>query len=159
MSNEANALDFRRALGQFATGVTVVTTMTPSGPIGLTANSFASVSLDPPLVLWSLDRASDRFEPFANARHYAINVLSAAQQHLSEAFASYATEPFETLGCRVGIGQAPVIPGAVAAFECEQVASHDSGDHVVLIGAVKRFETSPGAPLVFHQGSYKNVDF
>ena len=157
MSKDAQALALRRALGQFATGVTVVTTMTQQGPIGLTANSFASVSLDPPLVLWSLDRASDRFEPFAQAQHYAINVLSAEQRHLSEAFASFAVEPFEDLGCTPGLGDAPLVPGSVATFECESAGAHDGGDHVVLIGKVGRFDATGAAPLVFHQGRYKGV--
>lgn len=145
--------DFRDALGRFATGVCVVTTMTPDGPMGLTANSFAAVSLDPPLVLWSPARASRRFPYYENAQHYAIHVLGEDQQDLCHRFTLRNPE-FDGLDWSEGPGGAPGIAGCLARFDCERVAGHDGGDHLIIVGRVTRAEFRDGAPLLFAGGQY-----
>lgn len=133
---------FRDALGAFATGVTVVTTEGPAGPVGITANSFASVSLDPALVLWSPARASRRFALFAGAAAFSIHVLAAGQQDIARHFARHAELPPGGLG--------PVL----ARFDCATHAVHDGGDHAIIVGRVLRVFHAGGAPLVFHAGRY-----
>ena len=145
--------DFRDALGRFATGVCVVTTATEAGPIGITANSFASVSLDPPLVLWSPARASRRFGAFEAARHYAIHVLGEDQEALCARF-SHAGHDFDGLDWLEGIGATPLISGCLARFECELVAQHEGGDHLIVVGRVTGAEYRDGAPLLFSAGRY-----
>ena len=144
--------DFRDALGRFATGITIVTIATCDGPMGFTANSFASVSLDPPLVLWSPARSSSRFPFYAAARHYAIHVLGAEQEDLSKRFARGGTG-FDGLAHEQGVNGVPVIPGALARFDCVQVATHDGGDHLIIVGRVLRAEARDGQPLIFSQGA------
>ena len=140
----------RQALGQFATGVTVVTI---PGPQGFTANSFASVSLDPPLVLWSPARSSSRFPAFSTAPHFAIHVLAEDQFGLSRRFVR-GGEGFEGLKHEVSDQGVPLLGGALARFECVQEATHEGGDHLIVVGRVVRFAVTPGAPLVFAQGGY-----
>jgi flavin reductase (DIM6/NTAB) family NADH-FMN oxidoreductase RutF len=153
----ANARAFRCALGQFATGVTVITCNSPIGPLGITANSFASVSLDPPLVLWSPAKSSKRFEAFTQARHYAIHVMSAKQADIcngfitdGNAFAGYDWHPSAS-----GV---PLINHCLARFECTQSALHDAGDHAIVVGQVMRVTTQDpqqaGDPLMFYAGNY-----
>ncbi|HYB11578.1 MAG TPA: flavin reductase [Alphaproteobacteria bacterium] len=164
MSNKEHSSDgkvpfdrraFRNALGRFPTGVTVVTTLTPDGiPIGLTANSFSSVSLDPPLVLWSLAKSASALPIFLNAPHYAINVLAAEQIALSRRFANERGDRFKGVECRRGLGGVPIIEGCTAWFECHNVARHDGGDHVILIGEVERFAEAERRALAFHAGDY-----
>ena len=149
-SDSARAL--REALGRFATGVTVVTIAGPDGPLGFTANSFASVSLDPPLVLWSPARASRRFAAFAAARHYSIHVLAVEQAAICRQFARGGAG-FEQTPPATPEG-VPVIAGALARFDCSRHAAHDGGDHLIIIGRVIRFVQRSGAPLVFSQGAY-----
>jgi flavin reductase (DIM6/NTAB) family NADH-FMN oxidoreductase RutF len=150
--------DLRRALGQFATGVTVVTTRAPDGRrLGLTANSFTSVSLDPPMVLWCLARSSPSIEAFLDCGHFAINVLAADQHHLSRQFATPAIDKFEGVATIDGPGGMPMLEGALARFVCRHVAHHEGGDHLVFLGEVEHYETEPGEPLVFHSGSYRVV--
>lgn len=148
-----DAAGFRAALGRFTTGVTIITTTTEDGPVGIVANSFASVSLDPPLVLWSPAKASFRFKDFAQAPHFAIHVLGADQQELSSqvlaAKTAVADAPM-TLSAK-GV---PLLSGALATFECDLEASHDAGDHVILVGRVSAVHHSEGSPLVFHGGKY-----
>jgi len=144
---------FRHALGGFATGVTVVTAMQGGVPIGITANSFASVSLDPPLVLWSPAKASARFVPFTEAEHYAIHVLGAEQKALCDTFARTGAR-FDGVQHDIGESGAPILPGALAVFECRREAVHDAGDHAVVIGRVLRVRHAPGAPLVFQGGAF-----
>ena len=143
----------RDALGRFATGVTVVTTMTPRGPLGITANSFASVSLAPPLVLWSPARKSRRFPAFEAAPFFAIHVLSAGQQGLAERFAlpgdGFAGVTFER-----GFGGTPLLAGCVARFECRHSAGHPGGDHLIVVGEVLRVEQTDLPPLLYHRGQY-----
>ena len=147
--------EFRNALGRFATGVTVVTTATADGtPLGLTVSSFNSVSLDPPLVLWSLDRSSSTLEAFETASHFAVNVLGADQVALSNRFASRDEDKFADLECPAGAGGSPLIPGCVATFQCRTVHRYDGGDHVIFVGEVEAFERREGDVLIFHDGNY-----
>jgi flavin reductase (DIM6/NTAB) family NADH-FMN oxidoreductase RutF len=145
--------ELRDALGRFATGVTVVTTMSPQGPLGITANSFASVSLEPPLVLWSPARKSPRFPAFEAASHFAIHVLSAGQQALAERFAR-AGDDFAGLDFRLGLGGAPLLDGCAARFECRHAAGYDGGDHLIVVGEVLRLEQRDVPPLLYYRGGY-----
>jgi flavin reductase (DIM6/NTAB) family NADH-FMN oxidoreductase RutF len=150
----------RDALGQFATGVTVVTTMTPTGPLGITANSFASVSLDPPLVLWSPARKSARFPAFEAASHFAIHVLGHDQRALAEHFAaplSGESDAFEGFAVGAGAGGAPLLGGCAARFECRHAAGHDGGDHMIVVGEVLRLERRDVPPLIYYRGGYTGL--
>ena len=151
-----SARDFRAALGMFATGVTIVTARDAAGaPVGLTANSFNSVSLSPPLVLWSLARSAGSMPAFARGSHYAINILAADQHELAERFASKAVDRFEGLAFREGAGGAPILEGSAAVFECFNRSRYEEGDHVIFVGEVERCTHLPGAsPLLFHGGRY-----
>ena len=144
---------FRDALGRFATGITVVTIATRDGPMGFTANSFASVSLDPPLVLWSPARSAARFPFYAAARHYAIHVLGAEQSDLSGRFVRGGAG-FDGLAHEIGEHDVPILPQALARFDCLQVATHDGGDHLIIVGRVLRASARDGLPLIFSQGAY-----
>lgn len=148
--------EFRAALGQFTTGVTIVTARDAEGKlVGLTANSFNSVSLSPPLVLWSLARHSSTMAGFLSARHYAINVLAADQRILAERFARKGIDRFDGAHWREGLTGAPVIDGAVAIFECSHHAQHDAGDHLIFVGEVMHCRRRVGAaPLVYHGGRF-----
>jgi flavin reductase (DIM6/NTAB) family NADH-FMN oxidoreductase RutF len=148
--------ELRRALGQFATGVTVVTTLAEDGRrVGVTANSFTSLSLDPPLVLWCLDRSAASLPVFQAASHFAVNVLSAGQHYLSRQFAAPAEDKFAGVECTDGAGGMPILSGVLAHFICRSVQQLEAGDHVIVIGEVERFETFDGEPLVFHSGAYR----
>ena len=140
----------------FATGVTVVTARTADGQVvGLTANSFNSVSLDPPLVLWSLARAAASLAVFATGSHYAINVLAADQMALAERFAMKGADRFNGVSFEQGAGGAPLLHGAAATFECFNRSRYEEGDHVIFVGEVERCTHRPGAaPLLFHGGRY-----
>ena len=144
---------FRDALGRFATGITLVTAEGPQGPVGFVANSFASVSLDPPLVLWSPARASARFPVFRDARHYAIHILALSQFDLIARFSRHGAG-FDGLAHSRNAQNVPVLEGALSRFDCEQMAAHDGGDHLVILGRVLGFDLQEGAPLVFSQGAY-----
>ena len=148
-----NPMAFRHALGRFATGVTVVTTQGPEGPAGITANSFASVSLDPPLVLWSPAKSAGRFPIFAAAPHYAIHVLSEAQRDIAAAFTRHVNA-FDGLAWHKDAKGTPIIENCHATFICRREATHDAGDHVIIVGRVTDVRTSDGNGLVFHGGRY-----
>jgi flavin reductase (DIM6/NTAB) family NADH-FMN oxidoreductase RutF len=151
-----SARDFRAALGMFATGVTIVTARNASGaPVGLTANSFNSVSLRPPLVLWSLARSAGSMPAFERGSHYAINILAADQHALAERFAGKSVDRFEGLAFREGAGGAPILEGSAAVFECFNRSRYEEGDHVIFVGEVERCAWRAGAqPLIFHGGRY-----
>lgn len=151
-----SSLEFRAALGMFATGVTIVTARTDGGElVGLTANSFNSVSLDPPLVLWSLARRSLSMPAFQAGTHYAINVLAAGQHELALRFAAPTGERWNGVSWRPGVAGAPLIEGAVAHFECFNKSRYDEGDHVIFVGQVEHCDHRPGAaPLLFHGGRF-----
>lgn len=148
--------DFRRALGQFATGVTVVTGRTSEGRnVGVTVNSFSSVSLDPPLILWSLARQAPSFGDFANCSHFAVNVLEARQHHLSRQFSTPLPDKFAGVDFVHGKAGVPVVVGAIAHFICRKVKQYDGGDHVIFLGEVEEYKCNDGEPLVFHSGRYR----
>lgn len=144
---------FRDALGRFSTGVCVITANGPDGHMGFTANSFASLSMDPALVLWSPAKTSQRYPILVAARHYAIHVLGAGQGEISRRFVRGGAM-FEGLPHPVNAEGVPVIPGCLARFDCEQHALHDGGDHTIVVGRVLRFAFAEGAPLVFSAGRY-----
>lgn len=150
---------FRNALGQFATGVTVITTVDADGnKIGMTANSFSSVSLDPMLVLWSIAKTSKSFAAFTEARHFAIHILSAEQKALSGQFASNCEDRFCNVPHRNGVGGIPVLEDYSAVFECEMESRYEGGDHIIIVGRVIEFDNRGKAPLVFHAGRYADLD-
>ncbi|MFO8128237.1 flavin reductase family protein [Yoonia sp.] len=144
---------FRGALGSFVTGVTVVTTNSPEGPVAIVANSFSSVSLDPPLVLWSPAKSSKRFAHFAGARRFAIHVLGADQRDICAAIVKSKTAINDVPTHKSHCGM-PIIEGALATFECNLEATHDAGDHVIIVGRVTKAHHQGGDPLVFHAGQY-----
>ncbi|MES2845382.1 MAG: flavin reductase family protein [Pseudomonadota bacterium] len=148
-----NTRALRDALGRFATGVVVVTIATPQGPMGFTANSFAAVSLDPALVLWSPARSSSRFALFANAPLFGIHVLAEDQADLSARFVRGGAG-FDGLPTDTTPEGIPVLPGVLARFDCARHAAHDGGDHLIILGRVLRAAFGDGAPLVFSQGGY-----
>lgn len=154
-----DAPHFRRALGQFATGVTIITTRTPAGdPIGFTANSFNSVSLNPPLVLWSQAVKAGSLAVFRGNTHYAINVLASDQIELSRRFGSSASalavDRFEHKEWKDGVRGAPVLVGCCAWFECFNRSRYEEGDHVIFVGEVERCGFSSREPLIFQDGDY-----
>ena len=148
--------ELRNALGQFATGVTVITTQAVDGrPVGVTANSFSSLSLEPPLVLWCLARDATSLPVFRDCTHFGVNVLSSGQHHLSRLFATSGADKFGGTEVRDGPSGVPLVEGSLAHFVCRNVRQIDAGDHVIVIGEVEHFETFDGEPLVFHSGSYR----
>jgi flavin reductase (DIM6/NTAB) family NADH-FMN oxidoreductase RutF len=145
---------FRRCLGQFATGVTIITTETGDVRAGVTANSFSSLSLDPPLVLWSIARTSRSCATFEKASHFTINVLAADQIEVSQRFSSAETDKFVGVEWERGVGGSPVLPGAVAVLECSRETVYEGGDHIILVGRVLRYARYPGKVLLYAQGQY-----
>ncbi|PMS17393.1 flavin reductase [Trinickia dabaoshanensis] len=157
-----DAAAFRRALGQFATGVTVITTRAPSGQlIGITASSFNSVSLDPPLVLWSLATKSASMPVFQAGSHYVVNVLAASQLDLCRRFSTVKGDRFAGVSHAAGDTGMPVLDGALAWFECHNRSRYEEGDHVIFVGEVERCGVNPDAeeiaPLIFHGGAFHGV--
>lgn len=155
MSDGDPARALRGALGSFATGVTVMTAAAAGGRrVGVTANSFASVSLDPPLVLWCLDLTAPSLPVFRAASHFCVNVLGIDQHALCRRFAQASEDKFGGLEITEGLGGAPRFAGCLARFECTVHAEHDGGDHAIFIGRVERFETGQGRPLIFFGGGF-----
>ncbi len=149
---------FRTALGSFATGVTIVTTRAPDGaPIGLTANSFNSLSLDPPMVLWALSKNSLSRDAFAKAEYFAVNILASDQQSLADLFATRGAEKFSGLHCDTGLGGIPLLRGCSAVFECKTSYQYEGGDHVIFVGEVLEFAHFGRPALAFHGGNYASV--
>ncbi len=147
--------EYRQALGTFATGVTVVTAMSKNGELaGLTANSFTSVSLDPPLILWCLANTSDNLAVFQTAPYFAVNILAADQKDISNHFARKQRDKFQIVSYRAGKGGAPMLDGCVTWLQCRTVSQYVAGDHHVFIGEVEQIETSGREALLYHQGSY-----
>ena len=148
--------EFRDALAMFATGVTIVTARAADGAlVGLTANSFNSVSLEPPLVLWSLARGAGSMAAFSTGSHYAINILAARQKALAERFARKDAERWAGVAYTEGVGGAPVLAGTAASFECFNRSRYDEGDHVIFVGEVERCAHRAGvSPLLFHGGRF-----
>lgn len=157
-SGEDASRQFRNALGMFATGITVVTTRTASGEaVGLTVNSFNSVSLTPPLVVWSLSDHLPSRPAFEACEYYAINVLAEDQIELSQRFARRDGDRFLGLDFDDGIGGLPLLKGCCARFECRNSVRHDGGDHRVFIGEVLSFARSERAPLIYFGGAYREL--
>ncbi|MFT7524926.1 MAG: flavin reductase (DIM6/NTAB) family NADH-FMN oxidoreductase RutF [Arenicella sp.] len=151
----------RDAFGQFATGVTVVTARDSEGkPIGLTANSFASVSLDPPLVSWCIDKQSARFELLAAAEFYTISVLTEQQRELSNLFAmrSWDDNAFNEVQWYEGLNGVPQLPDVGARFHCKSMYKYPGGDHLIIVGAVEDYEFDSQSPLIFFQGDYQVIN-
>ena len=148
--------EFRAALATFATGVTIVTALDEDGaPVGLTANSFNSVSIEPPLVLWSLSRQAGSMPAFAGGTHYAVHILAAGQHALAERFAQKQVDRFAGVAWQRGASGPPLLDGAAAVFECFNRSRYDEGDHVIFVGEVERCAHRPGVtPLIFHGGRY-----
>ena len=150
-----DARHLRNALGRFATGVTVITTRTASGKLeGLTANSFAAVSLDPPLIAWSLRRNAPSFGGFLAANHFAVNVLSAQQHALCRHFTTPRLDKFEDIAFSEGLHGAPILTGSLATFECRTETTFEGGDHLMFIGRVMRATYCDGEPLIFSAGRF-----
>lgn len=144
----------RRSLGQFATGVAVMTTRVGERRGGATVNSFASVSLEPPLILWSLARTAQSFPLFQEATHFAVNILNAEQMALANQFARSGGDKFAGLPVEEGIAGTPILPDCAAVFECETVARHDGGDHVIIVARVLRHRHEDRPLLLFAKGRY-----
>ena len=146
---------FRRALSCFATGVAVVTTTdAEERPVGMTISSFNSVSLEPPLVLWSIAKNALGYDVFATAEHFAINVLAMHQKDISARFAKSGEDKFAGLECESGIGGAAILPEYAAVFECAAEHRYDGGDHTIIVGRVLRFEDRESDPLIFYRGRF-----
>jgi 3-hydroxy-9,10-secoandrosta-1,3,5(10)-triene-9,17-dione monooxygenase reductase component len=149
------AAELRRALGRFATGVTVVTTRAPDGrPVGMTASSFNAVSLEPPLVLWSIGRASANHAAFTTASCWAVHVLALDQRQLAEHFARRGVDRFAGIETEPGLEGLPLLTGCAARFECRASAVHAAGDHSIMVGAVQRLLVGAEQPLVVHASRF-----
>jgi len=147
--------EFRRALGCFATGVAVVTTIDGKGePAGMTVSSFNSVSLDPPLVLWSIANDAQSYDSFMNAEYFAVNVLTMKQQHLSSRFATRGIDKFDGLDCREGLHGMPILPDYAACFECSTEYRYEGGDHKIIVGRVLHMEDRETDPLIVYRGRF-----
>lgn len=151
--------DIRRIYSQFPTGVTVITTVTETGePVGMTASSFNTVSIEPPLILWSIDKGAYSLSTFENCKYFAVNILSDEQVDISNRFASRGEDKFSGVEYEKGQGDCPLLPGALAQLECSNWAVYEGGDHLILVGEVKNFRHNENqSPLVFSQGSYAQV--
>jgi 3-hydroxy-9,10-secoandrosta-1,3,5(10)-triene-9,17-dione monooxygenase reductase component len=152
---ETRTQRFRSALGAFATGVTIVTTRSRAGEdIGLTANSFNSVSLDPPMVLWSLAKSAKSLPAFLESGYFAVHVLAASQEALSMTFATRGADKFSGIALERGQAGTPLLPGCSARFQCRTTFKYEGGDHVIFVGEVEAFEHTSLPPLVFHSGRF-----
>ncbi|KAF3996490.1 flavin reductase family protein [Glaciimonas immobilis] len=155
LDGQHDGRQLRNALGRFPTGVTVITTRAPDGKLeGLTANSFSALSLDPPLVLWSVKRNASSLPGFLASGHFAINVLGVAQSDLSQRFATPSENKFSGLVFEDGLGGSPVLEGVLASFECQTESTLDGGDHVLFVGRVHKLSYHDGEPLMFNAGRY-----
>lgn len=153
--SEINLNGYRRALGCFATGVAVVTTRDEDGlKSGITINSFNSVSLHPPLVLWNIARDAQSLAAFMRSEYFAVNVLSSNQQGICDRFAAGGTDKFNGLECGEGLEGQPILPEFSASFQCRKEHVYDGGDHRIIIGRVLRFEDRETDPLIFYRGHY-----
>ena len=149
---------FRRALGNFATGVTIITARAPDGTrVGVTASSFNSLSMDPPLILWSSMKDAKSCAIFESASHFAVNILASDQMEMSNHFARRQEDKFAGVDFSEGLGGAPIFDGCAGRFQCETYDRLDGGDHWIFVGRVVKFDDFGRAPLCFHQGSYAMV--
>jgi len=154
-ARDFDAAQFRQALSQFATGVCVITTRLADGSFrGLTASSFNSVSLTPPLVLWSLGNVANSLPIFSGNSHYVINVLNAEQAHLAQRFSRRTDNPFEGVEYELSRTGHPILKGVSAWFECHNRSRYPEGDHVIFVGEVEECAFLPQASLIFHAGQF-----
>src|SRR6202035_483057 len=150
--------ELRRVMGHFATGVTVITTISKDGqPFGLTANAFMSVSLDPPLLLISVDKKAESYPHFNDSQVFTVNILIDDQEALSRRFAVSGGNKFEGVAYHRGANNVPILEGTLAYIECRVYASHEAGDHTLYLGAIEQAETREGKPLLFYRGGYRAI--
>lgn len=153
--SKIDPLEFRQALGSFATGVTVITSIDPgNNPVGVTASSFNSVSLDPPLVLWSLAKNAMSLSSFQSSGYFCVHILAASQQDTSDQFASRGVDKFAGIDWGRGIGNLPVLSKYAARFQCKTSYQYEGGDHIIFVGEVLECDRVEELPLVFHGGKY-----
>jgi flavin reductase (DIM6/NTAB) family NADH-FMN oxidoreductase RutF len=153
-----DSIELRRVMGHFATGVTVVTTITSSGePSGLTANAVASVALNPPLVLVCVDKTAETHPHLSESKTFTINILSEQQENLSRRFAGKGPDKFAGVGYRPGANQVPILDGVLAYMECTVVNAYEGGDHTIYLGEVQEASTYEGRPLLFFRGGYRQL--
>lgn len=158
MTSNSPDVSLRQCLGRFATGVTVVTCSDDAGRShGVTANSFSSVSLEPPLVLWNIAKSSRSLDAFLNARHFAFHVLSDEQEALSQHFARTDPTRFEEIDHVMSDKRVPILPDCLAVMRCSTFETHDCGDHHIIIGRVERFDVGEGEPLLFYRSRYRTL--
>jgi len=156
--HEIDPKSFRRALGNFATGVTIITTRGADNTyVGVTASSFNSLSMDPPLILWSSIKETPSCKIFESATHFAVNILASDQMDMSNHFARQQEDKFDGVEWEEGIGGAPIFPNCAGRFQCEAYDKLDGGDHWIFVGRVLAFDDFGRSPLCFHQGSYSMV--
>ncbi len=150
--------ELRRVMGHFATGVTIITTTSKDGvPAGLTANSFTSVSLDPPLVLVAVDKKADSWPYFEESKVFTVNVLNDEQETLSRKFAVSGGDKFQGVAYHMGANGVPILDGALAYLECKLYATYDGGDHTLYLGLIEQAETREAKPLIFYRGGYRAI--
>jgi flavin reductase (DIM6/NTAB) family NADH-FMN oxidoreductase RutF len=148
--------ELRQVMGHFATGVTIITTLTKAGQLhGLTANAFTSVSLEPPLLLISVDKKAESWPAFEESRVFTVNILADDQEGLSRKFAVSGGNKFEGVAYRIGANGAPILDGTLAYIECTLYAAYDGGDHSIYLGEIQQVEIHEGKPLVFYRGGYR----
>jgi 3-hydroxy-9,10-secoandrosta-1,3,5(10)-triene-9,17-dione monooxygenase reductase component len=158
VSNSFTQQEFRNALGGFATGITIITALGKNGQkVGMTANSFNSVSLTPPLILWSIGKNTNCFEDFMAADAFAVHVLAEDQQDLSNLFATTGIDRFADLECSEGLSDVPILPHYSICFQCKMAKKYDGGDHIIMTGEVVQFDDNGLQPLVFYRGNYHNL--
>jgi 3-hydroxy-9,10-secoandrosta-1,3,5(10)-triene-9,17-dione monooxygenase reductase component len=161
VSDDAPTIDaahYRAVLGHFATGVTIVTAMDGDEPTGMAANSFSSVSLDPPLVLFCAAKSSTTWPRMQPARHFCVNILANDQEEVCRLFATKGADRFKGVGWWAGESGAPVLHDALAWIDCVVEAEHDAGDHVIVVGRCLAMDSRDGEPLLFYRGGYRNLD-
>jgi flavin reductase (DIM6/NTAB) family NADH-FMN oxidoreductase RutF len=150
--------EFRAALGRFASGVTAVTARDADGRLhGITVSAFCSVSLDPPLILICIDKNTGSHRALTQTDSFVVNILSEDQQYVSDRFASYLPDKFETLEYSLGFDDLPVLEGALANLECRLVSSHDNGDHTIFVGQIERATINDGKPIIYFHGNYRRL--
>ena len=147
------AHEYRQALAQFPTGVTIITCMSKIGPLGMTANSFTSVSIDPPLIMWCAKKTSNRYAAFMQADYFSVHVMSAQQKELSLTF-SKSGHAFDNINWSLNAHKVPLISECLACFECRHYADYDGGDHSLILGLVEQVSVFEGEPLTFAQGRF-----
>jgi len=158
MAFKIDTLSFRKALSAYATGVTVITTLDAAGQkVGMTASSFTSLSLDPPLILWNIDKNTGCFDAFYTCKHFAVHVLQKHQADVSEHFAGRGFDKFDTIASEEGLNGVPLLTDYAARFQCATEHRYEGGDHVILVGRVLEMTEKPSQPLIFCNGRYTSL--